>query len=68
MRRLEDKIRGLCARVVSAKGDEELRSSLVELRSALREHIERVRSRLAAYPFGVERRVKGKFSPPEPPP
>ena len=41
-RRLEDRIRQLCARAVTAQGSE-LDRTLVDLQSALHEHIERLR-------------------------
>lgn len=41
MRRLEDKIRELCARSITAGEDET--SIIAELRAALREHVERFR-------------------------
>lgn len=74
MRRLEDKIRGLCARAVAAKGEEELRPLLKELRDALRQHVERIRGRFSDYPPPLERRVNDEMpfleealAPPSPP-
>lgn len=61
MRRLEDKIRGLCARAIKAGDDEELRPLLNELRDALRQHVERIRKRFADYPPAVERRVNDEM-------
>lgn len=45
-RRLEDRIRSLCAKVVSV-GDKELAPAISDLQSALREHTDRIR-KLAA--------------------
>src|SRR5271155_3403084 len=60
MLRMEDKIRRLCTQLLVAEGDEEeFRSILVELRGALRQHVERLRARFATYPFVIERRVHG---------
>jgi hypothetical protein len=59
MLRMEDKIRRLCTQLLAAKDDEEeFRSSLVELRDALHQHIERLRARFATYPFVIEQRVR----------
>ena len=63
MRRVEDKIRKLSARLLAAEEDEELRPMLVELREALHQHIERLRARLADYPIVVERRVRNGIPP-----
>lgn len=63
MRRVEDKIRKLSAKLLAAEEDEELRSMLVELREALHQHIERLRARLADYPIVVERRVRNGIPP-----
>jgi hypothetical protein len=62
MPRMEDKIRRLCAQLLTKKNDEELIATLVELRDALHEHIECLRQRFAQYPLVVERRVRN--SPP----
>jgi hypothetical protein len=56
LRRMEDKIRGLCAQIVAANKDQEVTPLLVELRDALHQHIERLRTRLADYPSLAERR------------
>jgi hypothetical protein len=59
MLRMEDKIRRLCTRLLAAKdGEEEFRSILIELRGALRQHVESLRARFANYPFAIERRVR----------
>lgn len=63
MRRLEDKIRGLCARAINAEGEEDLKPLLSELRDALRQHVERIRKRFADYPPPVERRVNDEGPP-----
>ena len=64
MLRLEDKIRRLCAQVLATDQEDELREMLVELRSALRQHIENLRACFANYPFVVERRVRNEILPP----
>jgi hypothetical protein len=46
-RRLEDRIRDLCARVIAAPEDE-VEPAISELKSALREHNERLRKLAAA--------------------
>jgi hypothetical protein len=61
MLRMEDKIRRLCTQLLAAKGkddDEEFRAILAELREALRQHIESLRSRFATYPLVIERRIR----------
>lgn len=62
MRRLEDKIRGLCARAIRAEKEEELRPLLSELRDALRQHVERIRTRFSDFPLPIERRVNEEVS------
>ena len=57
MLRMEDKIRRLCAELLAATDDEEVRPIVVELRDALHQHIERLRERFASYPVFVERRA-----------
>ena len=64
MPRVEDKIRELCAQVLVTEDEDELRPMLVELRNALRQHIEHLRCRFANYPFLVERRVRDVIFPP----
>src|ERR1700704_3535739 len=46
-RRMEDEIRELCKELLAGKDDDQQIQKLVELRAALRLHIERLRSRLA---------------------
>jgi hypothetical protein len=64
LRRLEDRIRELCGKSVTAP-DDELRTAMADLRAALREHIERVRQVVADTDFAnaknrlrLERRSK----------
>jgi hypothetical protein len=47
-RRLEDRIRELCSRVVASEDSEELNAILPELREALHWAIERLRTRAAS--------------------
>jgi len=56
MRRLEDRIRDLCAQVVSIDDPDQLRRALDELRAALQEHTQRLRQNVAQYPRSRERR------------
>jgi hypothetical protein len=42
-RRLEDQIRQLCARAVDVRGEDELHHVSQELRTALREHLSRLK-------------------------
>ncbi len=48
-RRLEDKIRELCTRSITAREDE--LAIIADLRAALREHVERVRNAIAGTNF-----------------
>jgi hypothetical protein len=63
MLRMEDRIRRLCSQILATTKDGESELLLVELREALRQHIECLRRRLGSYPFLVERR-KRKYIPP----
>jgi hypothetical protein len=49
MRRLEDRIRELCAKSTTAQGDE--MSIIADLKAALREHVERLRQVVARTDF-----------------
>jgi hypothetical protein len=60
---MEDRIRNLCSQLLATKKDEEIEPLLVELREALRQHIERLRRRLGSYPFLVERRQRSDMPP-----
>jgi|HubBroStandDraft_2_1064218.scaffolds.fasta_scaffold53105_2 hypothetical protein len=64
MLRMEDRIRRLCSEILATTKDEEVELLLVELREALRQHIERLRGRLSSYPFLVERRQRNYIPPP----
>jgi hypothetical protein len=55
LNRLEDRIRTLSERLLQADG-EEFQRLAVELRAAITEHVERIRSRLAQYPLADDRR------------
>ena len=57
MIRMEDRIRKLCSDLLAKTDDEEATSTLVELRDALHEYIERLRERFASYPLFVELRA-----------
>jgi len=54
-RRLEDRIRDLCAKAVSTPESPELDQILADLKRALEEHINRIRAR-ALFPQAKERR------------
>lgn len=58
MRRIEDDIRSLSARLSAARKDRDIRRIVMNLRAALQTKIERFRSHIARYPFAVELRVK----------
>ena len=61
MRRVEDKIRSLCTQVLATDDEDELGPMLLELRRALRQHIEHFRGRIPNYPFLVERRARNEI-------
>jgi len=63
MRRVEDKIRRLSEQLLAAEEDKEFGPMLVELREALHQYIQRLRTRLADYPIIVERRVRNGIPP-----
>lgn len=63
MLRMEDRIRRLCSQILATTEDEEVEPLLVELREALCQYIERLRGRLASYPFLVERRQRNDVPP-----
>jgi hypothetical protein len=63
MHRVEDRIRSLCARMVTAEGDEEI---TLRLKDSLHEYIERLCIRMADYSFVVERRASDGMQPDEP--
>jgi NarL family two-component system response regulator LiaR len=62
-RRTVDRIRELCAQLFAVQDDEAQEPLLVDLRRALHEHIENIRSRIAEYPAAPERRVRTKLQP-----
>jgi hypothetical protein len=55
-RRLEDRIRELCAKVVSTPITPEWNKSLQQLTAALREHTRRMRNLITEFPMRPERR------------
>jgi hypothetical protein len=59
VRRTEDTIRRLCGTLLATDDDDEQAMILVELQAVLHEHVQRVRTHLALYPFVEERRVRG---------
>ena len=64
-RRVEDEIRKPCRELLAGKDDDQQIQKLVELRAALRLHIERMRARAAAYPLILERRQQAAIPPAE---
>lgn len=56
LRRMEDKIRILCAQLLAASDDHEGLTLIVALRDELHQHIERLRAKLVHYPVSTERR------------
>jgi hypothetical protein len=63
MLRMEDRIRRLCSELLAKKDDEEVGPIVVELRNALRAHIEGMRERCSSYPFLIERRALSDIPP-----
>ncbi|MCU1296276.1 MAG: hypothetical protein JWO91_554 [Acidobacteriaceae bacterium] len=56
-RRLEDRVRELCAKLSALReSDPELEPTIKELRTALREHIRKMRGRLVTFPSPERRR------------
>ena len=56
LRRMEDKIRTLCAQLLAEQDEAKLTLLIVELRNELHQHIERLRAKFANYPVIIERR------------
>jgi CheY-like chemotaxis protein len=65
--RTEDRVRGLCAQVLSTTDDAALQTMLAELRDLLHTHIESFRARLIEYPSIPERRTRNGVSHSDPP-
>jgi hypothetical protein len=57
-RRLDDRIKELCAKAVATPPSPELEEILRELQKALHEHTERLRKMVAQYPVSPDRRSK----------
>ena len=53
--RMEDRIRELCAKAISAKEGAEMEAALKELRAALSEHIQQLRKQVNAIPIPERR-------------
>jgi hypothetical protein len=66
LRRMEDKIQSLCARILAGNDDDEQLSLIVELREALRQHVQRLRTKLSDYPLTGERRTREKTAEQKP--
>ena len=56
LRRVEDKIRGLCKELVVERDDEPVRAMVTELRAALSRYFIQVHAKARSYPVAVERR------------
>jgi hypothetical protein len=56
LRRIEDKIRSLCQRIVAEQNEGKATSLIVRLRDELHQHVEQLRTRLGRYPTAIERR------------
>jgi len=61
--RVEDEIRELCKELLAGKDDDQQIQKLVELRAALRLHIERLRACVADYPIMLDRRQQEGMPP-----
>jgi hypothetical protein len=62
LRRTEDRIRGFCMQLLTAKNDKEVEAMLLGLQKALHRHVENFRTRLGDYPAMQERRVRSVIS------
>jgi len=60
LRRMEDKIRTLCAQLLAEQDEEKITLLIVELRDRLHQHIERFRAKLVDYPVATERRNRSR--------
>jgi two-component system, chemotaxis family, chemotaxis protein CheY len=61
--RTDDRIRELCAHILSTSEDDALQPILSELRDLLHTHVESLRTRLAGFPAISERRARNGLSP-----
>jgi hypothetical protein len=57
LRRLDDRIRELCAQAVATEDSSELDDILRELRASLQEHAKRLRESALSRPFPTEKRA-----------
>jgi hypothetical protein len=57
LRRLDDRIRALCAKAVKSQDPAELHNIFSQLRAALREHAQRLRHSAVNHPAWQERRA-----------
>jgi hypothetical protein len=57
-RRMEDRIRKLCAEFVAEKNPEKSRELSEQLRAELHQFVEILRAKVTHYPIGEERRVR----------
>jgi hypothetical protein len=58
LRRMEDKIRALCAQLLAEQDDAKLTLLIVELRDELHQLVERLRAKFVNYPIIIERRKR----------
>ena len=66
-RRLEDRIRNLCGKLLAPRDEEQVRKFSIELRSAVRAYIQRLREQYATYPVLKAHRRKNDPIPTETP-
>jgi hypothetical protein len=55
LRRLDDRIRELCAKAVGSQDSAELQRVLGQLRDAMREHVKRIRKSVVNFPKSQRR-------------
>ena len=64
-RRMEDRIRKLCAEVIAEPDPEKARELSRRLRTELHDFIAGLRARVSNYPIVDDRRVQSRVPPPE---
>ena len=64
-RRMEDRIRKLCAEVIAEPDPEKARELSRQLRTELHDFIAGLRARVSNYPVVDDRRVQSRVPPPE---
>lgn len=61
-RRIEDRIRSVCAQILAGNDGEDITPLIVELRQALHEYVQRLRNKVAESPVTIERRNRSDKS------